>query len=305
MTKIKIILKIICLLFVFFVANNSFAAEYCEYVNGSEGIKLATVPPPGVYYRFYDIFYNSHELTGRRGEALDIDYSIQDYAIFHRYFWVSEKKVLGGNYMINLVIPLAHRVIKIEASGVDEDTSGLADILFEPFILGWHGQRYDAVIGIGGFLPSGKYEKGKLSSLGKNYWTGEVGLGGTYYFDAKKTWTFSILARREFHGKKLDENLRAGNDFHFEWGAGKTVMAGSYIWDIGACGYCQWQVTDDRGTDLTYDGTTRDRVLAAGPEIMFYIIPKQLSFSLKTLWQFKARDRAEGFMSNLAICKKF
>ena len=41
--------------------GTAFAQETGHYVNGVEGIKAATLPPPGFYYRLYNVFYNADD----------------------------------------------------------------------------------------------------------------------------------------------------------------------------------------------------------------------------------------------------
>lgn len=127
-------------------------------------------------------------------------------------------------------------------------------------------------------------------------------LGGTYYLDAEKTWSASILARYETHSEKGDLDVQPGDDFHFEWGIGKTFAK---IWDVGLAGYCHWQVTDDSGSDVSWDKGDHDRVYAIGPEVSVFI-PSITSFlSLRTLWEFDAKDRPEGHCTSLTFTKRF
>jgi hypothetical protein len=204
---------------------------------------------------------------------------------------------------MSLVVPVVYQKLRIN-NMVNDSTLGLCDIIIEPFVLAWHGDRYDAAFGISGFIPTGKYDPNKPSSVGKDQWTGMLTAGLTYYFDAKKGWSASVLPRFEMHSKKLDKDIKAGNDFHFEWGLGKTITR-KWIWDIGAAGYCHWQITDDRGRDAMWDRSVHDRVYAAGPEIAVFIPEHTLSISLRSLWEFGAKDRPEGTFTNLTITKAF
>ncbi len=233
-----------------------------EYPNGNEGIKAATVPPPGFYYKMYNVLYNADTITDQNGNESDIDFDLTLFVNAHRILWVSESKILGGNYAADVIIPVFNIDLQIGAAGVDDSKFGLGDICIEPFVLAWHGSQYDAVFGLSVYAPTGEYDKTEPASIGKDMWTFMTTLGGTYYFDQAKTWSASILSRYEIHGEKNDLDWDPGDDFHFEWGVGKTI---GKIWDVGLTGYCQWQVTDDSGQDK--QRIDKDQVYAIGPEV--------------------------------------
>ena len=129
-------------------------------------------------------------------------------------------------------------------------------------------------------------------------------LGGTYYFDEAKTWSASILGRYEIHHSDYrDTDIEPGDDFHFEWGVGKTL---AQVWDVGVVGYCQWQVTEDSGSGSTSD---KDRGYAIGPEVSVFIPPQKLFVSLRSEFEFStegdAGGRPEGNRTWLILTKIF
>jgi hypothetical protein len=300
----KLVVVILCTFgLVGILFGTVFADEtICHYVNGVEGIKAATLPPPGLYYRLYNVFYNADELMDPDGDEIDIDFEVSVYAMVNRFVWITNKKVLGADFGADFVIPLIYTDIEIKGTPVDDDQFGLGDIFIEPFVLSWHGPRYDASFGLGAFVPTGEYDKDKPASPGRDMWTGMLTLGGTYYFDVAKTWSASILTRYEMHSEKDETDVTLGNDFHFEWGIGKTLAK---VWDVGLTGYCHWQVTDDSGSDVTWDKSDHDRVHAVGPEVSVFIPPAKLFASLRSQWEFDAQDRSEGNVTSLTLTKIF
>ena len=232
------------LFFLFISITSLFAGETSHYTNGVEGIKAATLPPPGLYYRMYNVFYNADKLMDPDGDELNVGFDVSVYANVSRLIWVSDYKILGADYVIDALVPFIYTDISIDAMGLKDDKFGIGDVILEPFVLSWHGERYDAVIGVGVYAPTGEYDVNKPASPGKDNWTGMITLGGTCYFDKEKTWSASILSRYEFHSEKDSVDITPGNDFHFEWGVGKTL---GKVWDVGVAGYCHWQVTDDKG----------------------------------------------------------
>ena len=278
------------------------AGETGHYVSGVEGIKAASVPGPGFYYKIYNVLYNANTLTDNQGSKLDVDFDVTVFASAHRFIWVTPVKILGADFLMDTTIPLISTDISIGAAGIDDDAFGLGDICVEPFALSWHGRRYDAAFGLAAYLPVGKYDEGDPASPGKDFWTMMITLGATYYMDDDKTWSASILSRYEINSEKDSLDITPGNDFHFEWGIGKTLAK---LWDVGVAGYCHWQVTDDSGSDVTWEKSVHDRVYALGPEISRFFPSLMLGFSLKHLWEFDAQDRSEGYATALNITKAF
>ncbi|UCD74837.1 MAG: transporter [Phycisphaerales bacterium] len=280
----------------------AFAGETCHYVNGTEGIKAATLPPPGFYWRSYNVWYTADTITDSQTDDLPFDFDLEVLATTQRFLWITDFKLFGADYGVSAVIPLVSTDLEMKGAGIDDREFGLGDIAVEPLVLAWHGKRYDLSFGAALYVPTGEYSPNKPASPGKDQWTGMFTGGATLYLDAEKTWSASILARYEIHSAKREQNIKAGDDFHFEWGVGKTVAEG---WDVGVAGYCHWQVNDDSGTDVTWDPTVRDSVFAIGPEVAGFIPQAGLGLSLRVLWEFEAADRSEGIVSTLTLTKAF
>lgn len=276
-----------------------FAGANTHYVNGLEGIKGGTVPPPGLYYKMYNVAYNADELMDQNGNEVPNGFDLTVYANAHRFIWVTDKKFLGADVFMDATIPLLYTDFSV--TGFDDDEFGLGDICIEPLGLSWHGSNFDAAVALSAYIPTGDYDLAEPASPGKGYWTGMATFGGTLYFDTQKTWSLSLLGRYEIHTDQEDRDFTPGDDFHFEWGIGKSFAK---IWEAGISGYCQWQVTDDSGTAaVTPD--VHDQVYAAGPEISVFIPPAKMFLSLRSLFEFEAEDRPEGNTTVLTLTKIF
>jgi hypothetical protein len=289
------------------VPESGLAGERGHYVNGVEGIKAATLPPPGLYYRLYNVFYTADGIRDPQGEEALFDFDQSVYAMVNRFIWITSIKILGADFGADVIIPLIYTDLEIKGMPVppfdiEDDQFGLGDIVFEPIVLSWHGARHDASFGVALYAPTGEYDKNDPASPGLDMWTLMFTLGGTYYLDGEKTWSASILGRYEAHSEKDDLDVDPGDDFHFEWGIGKRLAR---VWEVGLAGYCHWQVTDDRGSDVLWEKNDHDRVYAMGPEISVFI-PSITSFlSLRTQWEFEAKDRPEGNLTSLTFTKRF
>jgi hypothetical protein len=273
-----------------------------HYVNGVEGIKAATLPPPGFYGRLYTVYYTADTMRNGDGDKLDIDFDVKVFAVVPRFIWMTKAEVLGGNFFMDALVPFQYTDVKIGIAGIEDDKFGIGDPFVEPFGLSWHGKWYDAAVAAGAYIPVGEYDKNDAASPGEDMWTAMFTAGGTVYFDPAKSWAASILSRFETHSYKRDIDVRPGNDFHFEYGVSKTFMK---TLDVGIAGYCQWQVSDDKGGDVSWDESEHDRVFAVGPEVN-YFMPQYLAFiSLRGEKEFGARDRSEGYVATLTLTKGF
>ncbi len=300
--RIKSIILLMCVMFIA-GAGEVCLAESGHYVNGVEGIKAASVPPPGYYLKIYNVYYTADKMTDGDGEEAPIDFDVTVYAFVPRFIWVSKMSFLGGTYGADIVVPIVSTDLKIGALSLEDDQFGLGDINIEPLLLSWHGPKWDGAFGVSFYLPTGSYDATEPASPGKGFWTGMLTAGYTQYFDANKLWSFSVLPRFEFHGEKDGADITPGSEFHFEWGVGRT-MPRTWIWDVGVAGYCHWQVTDDSGNDVDPDTkSTHDRVFAVGPEVDVVIPQSKLIFNARGLVEFNAVDRSEGMTLGFTIIK--
>ncbi len=287
-----------CLFVLFSACSTTVWAGFGNhYTNGVEGIRAASLPPPGYYFRLYNVFYSASDLKDANGDTLG-NFDLDVFALVPRFIWITNYKILGADYFADVIVPLVSTDISLGMGHVtlfNDDKFGLGDIVVEPFGLSWHGDRYDASAAAGAYLPVGQYDRTEPASPGNNYWTGLLTAGATYYLDQAKTWSASILARYEFHGENDDTDMTNGDDFHFEWGIGKKL---AQFWEIGAAGYCQWQVSDDSGAGAT---DSRDRVYAAGPEVNYFIAPLKTNVTFRYVMEFGAEDRSEGNLAALVF----
>ena len=280
----------------FCVSGAAFAA-HSHYTNGIEGIKAATFPPKGFYWRMYNAYYTANKYKNNQGKKSG-SFNADVYALANRFIYNTGMDVLGADYAFDIVIPLQNTNIRM-GGAFNKDKFGLGDILVEPVILAWHGDRWDAVVAGGVYIPTGYYKETNAASPGKGFWSFMGTAGGTLYFDAEKSWHASVLARYEIHTKQEDTHITPGNDFHFEWGAGKT-FAGLY--DVGVAGYCAWQTTEDSGSGSS---KYKEQAYAVGPEIGAAIPALGMQVSLRSVWEFENRNAAQGNITTLTLTKAF
>ncbi|QAR33895.1 transporter [Geovibrio thiophilus] len=271
-----------------------------DYSLGSEGIKAGTAPGPGFYYLMYNNYYTSDKSMDKDGDENDIGFDLSTFANVHRFVYVTDKKILGAYYGMNIIIPLVYADLSIDAAGVDKDDTAVGDIVVEPMFLSWRKERYEAVLGTALIVPTGSYDKDHALNIGKDHYTFMLTLGGTYYPEPDREWSLSVLTRYEKHFENQDTDVTYGDDIDFEWGVAKAVTKKI---EVGLVGYAHWQITDDKGSDVTWERSTHDRVYGIGPEVDIFSETLGAVFKCKLYKEFEARDTNEGTSAWLTIVK--
>lgn len=272
-----------------------------HYVPGVEGIKGASLPPPGFYVRDYNIWYFADRLNDADGNKVPLNVDAFVYANLLRGIWITDWKVLGGYVGMDMIVPFVNTSLDVKNGSTtlyDESIPGLSDLYFEPLTLSWHGQQYDAAFGYSFFAPTACSSPG-TAKPGKGFWTHMITLGGTVYFDEQKTWSFSALNRYEFNSEEKDTGITPGQAWTIEWGLSKAIRP---TVEIGLAGYYQLQTTTDSGAGAS---SARDQVVAVGPEITAICPKLKLMTSLRYLREFAAEDRTEGNAVTVTFTRRF
>ena len=267
---------------------------------GDGGLQSATQPPPGTYLSFLYMDYQTDLLRDRDGDAIqpevpgDLDVGAFGVGIW----WVSEKKLFGGNYSFmawptvsnnRLEIPILQLEQKIDAS--------FGDLYIQPINLGWHTEQADFMAGLGVSAPTGKYDADGDDNNGLGMWSFEAFAGATLYLDEAKTWHFATTAYYETHTEKKGTDIRVGDIITLEGGLGKSWMDGA--WTAGIAYFAQWKVTDDdlgSGVRLPPE-IGRHRTFGVGPELTLPIASKSTYFgslNVRYMWETGARSTVEG-----------
>ena len=274
------------------------AQPTAHYVPGVEGIKGASLPPPGVYLRDYNAFYfadrrndaNGNEIAGLNPKAFI-------YANVPRVLWITDKTLLGGSIGVDALLPLQYTSLKA-GPVFDESAFGLGDVFAEG-TLSWHKPQADFSLGYGLWAPTGDFSLNNPTRAGLGYWTHMLTAGLTWYPDQDKKWSVSLLNRYEINHEKKDTSVTPGQAWTLEWGASYAIRK---TLDVGVVGYCQVQTTTDSGSGA---GDIKDQVVAVGPEISTVWPKFGVLVSLRYLREVVAEDRLQGNTMVLTLTKRF
>lgn len=273
-----------------------------HYVPGVEGLEASTLPPPGIYYRQYDVFYTSGRDIDKHGKGQPIGFSVDVFAQCHRVIWLSKKTVLGGTYGADVLLPVINTNLRVRAAGLHSSKFGLGDLYVAPLVLSWHGPRWDAACALGAWLPTGDYSSKVPASPGKGNYTVMATAGGTGYIDKHKTIAGSLLSRWEVNTQN-GAKVTPGAALTLEGGLGKALPGKLAHWNVGLTGYSALQLSKDSGSGASGKGTFR--AFAAGPEVKAFVPSIRSFFSLRTEWEFGCTNHTQGNVSTFTFTKIF
>ncbi len=316
-------------LMLLFAAGISVPAKANYNIHRTHGIKPGTAPVVGLTYTMDNNFYTADKLKDSKGNEVNADIDVKMFYNTHKFSWMSSNRILGASWGLSLMIPVVYVDYEYNSESGSEssgrfvsrnsimplqdvnmfdgmtvapkfDKLYFGDIALTPVNFSWNTDQYDVQAAFKIVVPTGHFDKDNFISAGSGMWTFIPSVGGTFYFDEAKSWSASVSVRYNIHTEKKDLNLRKGDDLGFEWSVAKSF---NNILELGAVGSCQWQITDDSGRVGIVDKGAR--VYAAGPEVSGTISQINLTFSLRSLWEFGAVNHTQGNMTSLSIKKVF
>jgi hypothetical protein len=256
----------VVLLVIAIVSSQVAVAQAVPTTNkGWIGLKSGTQSPPGLYFTTLFWFYSFDELRtndgaqiGGRGRG-----NINQYVPAFAVTYVSEKKILGGNYSATWAPTFANTAIDFPR--LDFRTGwGPSDMYFQPIQLGWHLKNADLVAGYGLYVPTGRFNSGSFSNTGLGQWSNEFSAGFTIYPNEKKRFNVATLVQYYIESGKENSDQKVGDTLQLQGGAAVAFKEG--LINAGMAYYTQWKVTEDRiPSDLpAFRG--KSRYLGFGPE---------------------------------------
>jgi hypothetical protein len=265
---------------------------------GSAGIDAGVQSPPGLYVIAQGLRYDADQIRDKNGNilpiaGLDIDAGGISFGASYTVLTSRKMYVTGA-----LGLPAAKINITSDQPAASLNGIGFSDIFLQPLKLGWRKDRFDVVSAYMIYVPSGKFEP-RRGGVGRGYWTHEFSAGGAMYFDSTRTSRVSALASYDFNTRKSDIDIRRGNMFQIQGGAGLGVAKGV---TVGVAGYALWQATRDRGADIppALQGQW-SRVYALGPEVDVMIPKLKMHADVRIEREFGVKSRPKGQVISVGL----
>ena len=272
------------------------AASFIDALPGKPGLAIAN------YFNFYDGSASASKRLPSGGlitKGLDATaYSDTIVALYQ-----TPLELLGGNYAFGVAIPFVWLRADGEVTGplgpvtARDSASGIGDILFYPFMLGWTGLKGDlkSDFRFGIYAPTGDYDKGKLANVGKNYWTFEPAVLVSY-MSSKIGLELSAFTGMDFNTENDKTDYQTGTQFHLDVTVAEHLPLLGGVIGIGANGFYYQQVTGDSSPFDAYLGDFKGRTVGIGPVLSYItkVFGKNLAAEVKWLPELDVKNRLEG-----------
>lgn len=257
------------------------------YPNGAEDFMSGAVPPPGTYFINYLVNYSADRFNDNNGNRMIPGFKLNVTADVLRLIHITDIKLLGGYWGMHLFLPTVYQEVTVPGPGRDRRGS-LGDIIIDPFVLSWHGKNWHAATGVDIYMPTGDYNQNHLANPGRHYWTFEPIAAATY--TAPCGFEASAKLMYDFNTRNGDTTYLSGQEFHMDYALGAKI----YDFKLGMAGYYYQQVTNDEvnGAKVPFNDGNRGRAFAFGPAVKYDY--KNMSFSLKYLFETAVKNRPEG-----------
>lgn len=268
--------------------------------------------PGGLAILNYFTYYNgsvgaSHQLVlgGNLTAGLDATCYADTLVGLYQAPW----DVLSGGLAFGVAVPYVWLDVKGQVQRVKPDgtlgpaftakqsTDGIGDMTLIPFMLGWTNLfpdfKLDTRLSI--FAPTGGYEVGRVANTGKNYWTFEPGIMGSW-LSSKIGLEASLFAAVNFNTKNDATDYQSGTAMHLDATVAEHLpLAGGFV-GVGANAFYYQQISGDSGTGARLGGF-EGMTTGVGP-VLSYVHPigqkSQLLAEAKWLPELDTTHRLKG-----------
>jgi len=254
------------------------------YPNGAEDFMSGAAPPPGTYFINYFLYYSANSFKNDNGNNMLPKFDLDVYADVFRFIHMTDKTLFGGFWGMHMFLFALHQGVELPG-GVSSNWNGIGDVIVDPFILSWHWKNFHLTSGVDIYIPTGNYDSTRIANTGRNYWTFEPVVAGTFITDSG--FQVSTKLMYDFNTLNTDTDYRSGQEFHLDY------LVGQKAWgvDFGVGGYYYQQTTDDTNRGFTVPDN-KGMTVAVGPAIKYDY--KNMSFTGKYYFEVDTKNKPQG-----------
>ena len=270
-------------------------------IKGEYGMMAGTTPPPGLYAGMWGSIDWGTELKTGGGDTVHGPKLTQE-SFGPLVMWVSNLKILGGDYSAVVAAPWANTRIEFPRLGQGGSSGlGFSQLWIIPFSLGWHIHDplplapggADVTVHYAFYPPTGRYTPGASDNTSLGMWCNEMSARLTAFFDKDRNWHGSASLFYDINSKKEGLDWTTGNPFTFMGGLGRSYGAKNSLFSgwAGIAGYGQWQVTSTTGADAPeLARLNKTTIYGVGPEFTTL----QGALTIRYFWQYGGKFSTQG-----------
>jgi len=297
----KVIIKVLLIILVVAcTATHSIAAEggYSNYIPGTYGDFAAAVEPPTKLTVRNDIYYYQADgARSVRSGLVEVNADLEFIMDFLTLLYKPDVEILGAHYAFGVFIPIVHADIEtgIRIGNVEvrrqDDTFGLGDITFIPFVLFWNRGNFHFTFAEYVIAPTGRYDTNDLANTGLNYWTFDTDVAVTY-LNEKTGQDYSVNIGYNYNTENSDTDYQTGEEVHIDYMINQFL---SESFAIGVHGFYLKQVTGDSGNGAIL-GDFEAEAAGIGPALLWSTksFSREITFIGKWLHEYDTERRIEG-----------
>lgn len=242
--------------------------------NGTTDFFAGYTPPPGLHLVNYNIYMDINKVENKGQGITDGKGSLTAWVL--RPVYVSEKGILGGNYVAHVIVPVFSVAADVTVQtpggpiGVRGHDGGLGDIYIGAG-LGWHGQTWHQIAVLNFILPTGHFDPNEPINVGNK----ELIIEPVYLVTGLFANGMEVSAKFHlaYHTENKDyieagtglEGYQTAPSFHFDYLVGYGVTQN---FRVGVAGWFWQGLSDDKiGGETRED--TKDQEFSMGPAIRY------------------------------------
>lgn len=274
-------------------AESADAAENggLNYIAGAPGIFIADFPPlPGLFAVSQSSYTSANSLNGADGNRLPVPFKLKAYSETIRLLASYGVNIMGASVYSQLVIPAVHS--EMSMYGVEQSSSGFANIVVSPVIFAWHLPNYQQfIVGLDIATPFGTYDPNAFS-VAQGYTSFQPGFG--YRYNNPQGLDAGATVRFLLNMKNQDTNYKSGTALVVDYMAGWNFGP----WKLGVVGGYAYQFDGDRvgGVDIGY----RFEEFKVGPSIAYNFGPAIVNLNYQQDVYVKNGAKTGAFWLNIA-----
>ncbi|OPY74861.1 MAG: hypothetical protein A4E63_00588 [Syntrophorhabdus sp. PtaU1.Bin050] len=258
------------------------------------------------------ITFYSGNLKNGDGDSLPGTNKLSLIAYVPQLCWTANSKLPGDiNWGLTVLMPLASLNADSDL-GLKAANNIMGDPIFGAFVGRAHQLTRDWtfhwMFEFDTYFPLGDYDKDAAFNTSANYWTFEpflaMRLEMPYGFELSTRQHYTYNTKNHDYVNPAithdfnDHTLKAGDLWHFNFSASKSLDFISPLLRFGAVGYYGQQLNNDE-VDGNAVPNSKEKVFAIGPCLQYIHIHKgerkpSAIFSLKSYWESNVQNRAEG-----------